>query len=116
MRKTVIVTSDGLGELDTGAGLPRRSVLAVPMAAPAAAIAQPPPVPTTAIWSRSDGLVNGAICRDGHGRAIKIRSSHLGVQIRPDVLLAVASVLTDARRPETARHSAESSCAAHDDR
>jgi len=56
-------------------------------------IARPLSVPTTAIWSRSDGLVNGAICRDEHGQAIEIRSSHLGVQIRPDVLLAVARVL-----------------------
>ena len=58
-----------------------------------AALARPLPVPSTAIWSRSDGLVNGLICRDEHGRAIEIRSSHLGVQLRPDVLLAVAGVL-----------------------
>ncbi len=56
-------------------------------------IAAPLPVRATAIWSRSDGLVAGAICRDGAGRAIEVRSSHLGVQIRPDVLIAIAEVL-----------------------
>ena len=58
-----------------------------------ARIAGPLPVPATAIWSRSDGLVNGAICRAAGERAIEVRSGHLGVQIRPAVLLAVAEVL-----------------------
>ncbi len=58
--------------------------------------ARPLPVPATAIWSRSDGLVNGLICHDpadASCRAIEISSSHLGVQIRPDVLRIVADVL-----------------------
>jgi len=55
--------------------------------------AAPLPVPATAIWSRSDGLVNGLICRDDQCRAIEIRSSHMGVQLRPATLLAVADVL-----------------------
>lgn len=59
----------------------------------AAEVARPLPVPATAIWSRSDGLVAGAICHDAHGRSIEVRSSHLGVQLRPAVLLAVARVL-----------------------
>jgi triacylglycerol lipase len=58
-----------------------------------AEIAAPLPVPNTAIWSQSDGLVAGQICRDNYGRSIEISSSHLGVQIRPDVFLAVAGVL-----------------------
>jgi pimeloyl-ACP methyl ester carboxylesterase len=62
-----------------------------------AIVALPLPVPTTAIWSLSDGLVAGTMCRDPHGRAIEIRSSHLGVQIRPDVLLAVANTLAENR-------------------
>lgn len=63
-------------------------------------IAKPLPVPATAIWSRSDGLVNGLICHnpDEPGcRAIEIRSSHLGVQIMPEVLRAVADILAGAR-------------------
>ncbi|MET0307977.1 MAG: alpha/beta hydrolase [Sphingomonas sp.] len=55
--------------------------------------ARPLPVPSTAIWSRSDGLVNGLICRTGEGRAIEVRSSHLFVQMRAEVLRAVAGVL-----------------------
>jgi hypothetical protein len=63
------------------------------VAARSAEIAAPLPVPSTAIWSQSDGLVAGEICRDSHGRSIEISSSHLGVQIRADVFLAVAGVL-----------------------
>lgn len=61
------------------------------------AIAAPLPVPTTAIWSASDGLVSGAICRDDAARAVEVRSSHLGVQIKPDVLIAVAQALATRR-------------------
>lgn len=57
-------------------------------------IAGPLPVPATAIWSRSDGLVAGAICRDDHCRAVEVRSGHLGVQLKPEVLLAVAEALS----------------------
>jgi triacylglycerol lipase len=59
-------------------------------------IAQPLPVAATAIWSRSDGLVNGLICRcpDEPGcRAIEVESSHVGVQWRPQVLRIIADVL-----------------------
>ncbi|NIJ19910.1 pimeloyl-ACP methyl ester carboxylesterase [Sphingomonas naasensis] len=58
--------------------------------------ARPLPVPATAIWSRNDGLVNGLICREPEGspgRAIEISSSHLFVQMRPEVLRAVAQTL-----------------------
>ena len=58
-----------------------------------ALIARTLPVPTTAIWSRSDGLVNGMICHDAACRSVEVRSSHIGVQVRPEVLLAVAQVL-----------------------
>ena len=58
--------------------------------------AAPLPVRSTAIWSRSDGLVNGRICRsDGDPRArdIEIRSGHLGVQLHPQTLRAIAGIL-----------------------
>ena len=63
--------------------------------AQAAEIAMPLPVKATAIWSRTDGLVNGLICRanDPGCRNIEIRSSHLGVQVRPETLRALADVL-----------------------
>jgi pimeloyl-ACP methyl ester carboxylesterase len=56
-------------------------------------IAAPLPVPNTAIWSASDGLVNGLICHEPGCRSIQVRSSHIGVQVRPEVLLAIAHVL-----------------------
>ena len=55
--------------------------------------AAPPPVPTTAIWSRSDGLVNGLICHDSACRSIEVSSGHLGVQMKPEVLRAIAGIL-----------------------
>lgn len=58
-----------------------------------AAIAGPLPCPSAAIWSRSDGLVAGIICRDDAAPAIEVRSGHLWVQHRPQVLAAVATIL-----------------------
>lgn len=58
-----------------------------------ALIGTEPDVPTTAIWSRSDGLVNGAICRNEACRSIEVRSGHVWVQMRAGVLLAVAETL-----------------------
>ena len=57
------------------------------------AIAKPLPVPATAIWSRTDGLVAGAICRCNDARSVEVRSGHLGVQMRPQVLVAIAETL-----------------------
>jgi len=57
---------------------------------------RPLPMPSAAIWSRSDGFVNGLICREGEGaecRAVEVRSSHLFVQMKPQVLRAVAQIL-----------------------
>jgi pimeloyl-ACP methyl ester carboxylesterase len=78
-------------ELFTGERLDDPAVVAR-----SARIAAPLPVPATAIWSRSDGLVQGLICRDEHCRAIEVSSSHLGVQLKPQVLLAIAGVLGGA--------------------
>ena len=60
-----------------------------------AAIAGPLPCPSAAIWSRSDGLVAGIICRDETTPAVEVRSSHLWVQHRPQVLAAVAAILAE---------------------
>jgi pimeloyl-ACP methyl ester carboxylesterase len=60
-----------------------------------AEIAAPLPVPATAIWSARDGLVNGHACRDDHARCIEVTSGHIGVQLNPDVLLAIAEVLAN---------------------
>lgn len=56
----------------------------------------PLPVKATAIWSRSDGFVNGMICHDPADttcRSIHIDSSHMGVHVKPEVLRAIADVL-----------------------
>jgi len=58
--------------------------------------ASPPAVPSTAIYSRGDGLVSWRSCRDkpGHARDnIEVRGSHLGLAINPAVLYAVADRL-----------------------
>ena len=61
-----------------------------------AELAEPLPVPATAIWSSNDGLVNGLACRvpsEPGLRAIEIRGSHMGVQLRPRVMRTVADLL-----------------------
>lgn len=55
---------------------------------------RPPPVPTTAIWSASDGLVGGPICRGEGCDAVQVRSSHIWVQFNPEVLRAVVKALS----------------------
>lgn len=65
-----------------------------------AEIAKPLPVPATAIWSPTDGLVNGHACYmplEPGLRTMMIEGSHVGVQIRPRVLRAVAEILAERR-------------------
>src|SRR3546814_8246254 len=78
------VCSSDLYEWLTGERVdsPRQQALLAEAAAPL-------PVPATAIWSRSDGLVNGMICHaedDVACRCIEVQSSHMGVQLKPEVL------------------------------
>lgn len=63
--------------------------------------ARPLTVPTAAVWSASDGLVNGLICRpdaDPDCRTVRIDSGHIGVQLRPALLNAVSALLADMPR------------------
>jgi pimeloyl-ACP methyl ester carboxylesterase len=63
-----------------------------------AELARPLPVPTTAIWSRNDGLVNGLACHaplEPGLRSVEIPGSHMGVQLRPRVMRAVADALAE---------------------
>jgi len=67
-----------------------------------AEIAAPLPVPASAIWSPNDGLVNGQLCyvpSEPGLRAIEIEGSHMGVQLRPQVMRAVADVLANSKSP-----------------
>lgn len=63
----------------------------------AAEIAAACPVPATAIWSASDGLVNGLACKGGDCPDVEVISGHLGVQLHPDVLAAVTGILADSQ-------------------
>lgn len=68
-------------------------------------IAAPPPVPTTAIYSREDGIVAWRACREAHGpdaENIAVHGSHIGLANNPAVLYAVADRLAQPpaeRRP-----------------
>lgn len=60
-------------------------------------LSHPPPVPTTAIYSRYDGIVNWrtTLQQNGHARtqSIEVRSSHCGMTLNPAVWLLVAECL-----------------------
>jgi pimeloyl-ACP methyl ester carboxylesterase len=65
-------------------------------------LAQPPPVPTTAIYSRSDGIVAWQGCVETPGplrESVEIQGSHLGVGHHPLALCVIADRLA---QPETA--------------
>ncbi|MHA6721684.1 esterase/lipase family protein [Sphingomonas sp. RS2018] len=62
-----------------------------------AEIAAPLSVPATAIWSASDGLVAGGACHGDDCEGVEVVSGHLGVQIHPQALLAVAAALGATR-------------------
>lgn len=67
---------------------------------------QPLPVRSTAIWSRSDGLVNGECCREANGdsaRSVEVSSGHLFAQMSPEVLRAVADALAGDQSRSPAR-------------
>ena len=63
-------------------------------------IAAPPPVPSTAIYSREDGIVAWQSCRetDAPGTEnIEVHGSHIGLGINPTVLYAVADRLAQTQ-------------------
>jgi pimeloyl-ACP methyl ester carboxylesterase len=58
--------------------------------------ATPPPVPSTAIWSRGDGIVAWQNCVEPMGAMsdnIEVHGSHCGLGVNPAVLYAVADRL-----------------------
>ena len=58
--------------------------------------AAPPPVPSTAIWSRADGIVAWQTCKERASATtdnIEVRGSHCGLGVNPSVLYAVADRL-----------------------
>jgi hypothetical protein len=60
------------------------------------ALAEPPPVPTTAIFSRTDGVCAWQGCMEkssGQSESIEVESSHCGMAHHPAVVYAVADRL-----------------------
>ncbi|HSC01915.1 MAG TPA: hypothetical protein VLC49_01310 [Solirubrobacteraceae bacterium] len=53
----------------------------------------PPQVPFTAVYSRSDGIVDWRACLDPHARHVEVRSSHVGMSVNPAVFAVIAEAL-----------------------
>jgi triacylglycerol lipase len=57
-------------------------------------LAAPPKVPTTSIYSRSDGVVNWRACLRNDLNAIEVKGSHVGLALNPEVYRILAHLLT----------------------
>lgn len=71
-----------------------------PRQRPRASLARPLPVPSTAVYSRWDGVVDWQACRQQQGPTsenVAVRSSHLGMGHDPAVLWVVADRLAQPR-------------------
>jgi len=55
------------------------------------------PGTATALYSRSDGVVDWRACVDPHAEAVEVDSSHCGMSVHPDVYRVLGRAL-DARR------------------
>jgi pimeloyl-ACP methyl ester carboxylesterase len=67
--------------------------------AAAAALAEPPAVPTTSIFTKTDGVVHWSTCIEtetDHTENIEVPGSHCGLGLNPLVLYAVAERLSQA--------------------
>jgi pimeloyl-ACP methyl ester carboxylesterase len=74
--------------------------LGSPFALAGRALAHPLPVPSTAVYSRWDGVVDWRACRQRTGRtseSVAVRSSHLGMGHDPAVLWVIADRLAQPR-------------------
>lgn len=56
-------------------------------------LAAPPRVPTTSIYSRSDGVVNWRACLRPDMNAIEVRGSHSGLSVNPEVYRILSYLL-----------------------
>jgi PGAP1-like protein len=57
-------------------------------------LAAAPKVPTTSIYSRSDGVVNWKACLRSDINAIEVKGSHVGLALNPEVYRILAHLLT----------------------
>ena len=70
------------------------------LSAPRTSLARPLPVPSTAVYSKWDGVVDWRACRQQRGprsENVAVRSSHLGMGHDPAVLWVVADRLAQPR-------------------
>lgn len=101
VRQVITIGTPFAGSAEhTNAGLVYRLLNgSMPPAQPALLerLRQAPPVPTTSIYSRSDGVVAWQACRDtknsGRSESIEIEGSHCGMPWNPAVLRVVADRL-----------------------
>jgi triacylglycerol lipase len=56
-------------------------------------LAAPPRVPTTSIYSRSDGVINWRACLRPDVNSIAVHGSHVGLTVNPDVYRILAHLL-----------------------
>jgi hypothetical protein len=56
-------------------------------------LAAAPKVPTTSIYSRSDGVVNWKACLRSDINAIEVKGSHVGLALNPEVYRILAHLL-----------------------
>ena len=56
-------------------------------------LAAPPKVPTTSLYSRSDGVVNWKACLRSDINAIEVQGSHVGLALNPEVYRILAHML-----------------------
>jgi triacylglycerol lipase len=59
-----------------------------------------PRVPTTSIYSRSDGVVNWKACRRADINSIEVKGSHVGLALNPEVYRILAHLLPAPWRHE----------------
>jgi hypothetical protein len=62
-------------------------------------LAAGPRVPTTSIYSRSDGVVNWKACLRSDINAIEVKGSHIGLALNPEVYRILAHLLPAPWRP-----------------
>lgn len=62
----------------------------------------PVKVPTTSIYSRSDGIVHWKACLRDDVRQIEVHGSHVGLALNPEVYSIVARLLLEPPRPRSA--------------
>ena len=61
---------------------------------------QPVEVPYTALYSRSDGIVDWRSCLDPHAELVEVRASHLGMGLNAEVYAELAHALGRLDGPE----------------